>query len=149
MTKPTFAERFCTDRAMTREEMAREIFRRSLYPHARLLKMFLIFQNAIHVQADYDLIYAAMDIHRVRDFAVLGAEFNVHPANHGTLRRKWRMRISTKRLRRLLKETLTHEETPHDTREPDGTAVPFNPPAEDHAPRRKSFTGIDPVGTPM
>ncbi len=149
MTKPTFAERFCTDHAMTREEMAREIFLRSLYPHARLLKMFLIFQNAIHFQADYDLIYAAMDLHRVRDFAVLASEFNVHPANRGTLRRKWRMRVSTHRLRRLLRETLGHQETSHGTREPDGTAVPFARPATNHAPKQESFAGINTSGTPL
>lgn len=77
--------------------------------------------------ADFDLIYGVENLRRVRDFVTEAERFSGHPANRGWLRRAFCLRVSTSRLKALIRETLpakarhTNPGLPMDT----GTTVPF------------------------
>lgn len=61
-----------------------------------------------HFAADFDLIYGVERLRRLREYAAEVERFNEHPANRGWLRRSMQMRVSTTRLRALIRETLPH-----------------------------------------
>lgn len=56
--------------------------------------------------ADFDLIRAVGRVRRLKDFDTEAHAFAHHPANRGILRKKGRIRVSTKRLRSLMRETM-------------------------------------------
>ena len=64
---------------------------------------------ADYFEADYSIIHSTGRLYRVRDFAQEVTDYNFHPANRGLLRRLFRIRLSTTKLRRLLKDTLRNE----------------------------------------
>ncbi|MDR1284456.1 MAG: hypothetical protein LBK99_27135 [Opitutaceae bacterium] len=118
----TFAELYCEQRGIPAEKFEPVIFRRALYPHARCLHRLISILAPDYFAADHDIVRATGRLRRVRDFAVETAEFTCHPANTGSLRRTFRVRLSTGRLRALLRQTLhpAHPEA-DDTR----TTPPF------------------------
>ncbi|EIP96972.1 hypothetical protein OpiT1DRAFT_01399 [Opitutaceae bacterium TAV1] len=118
----TFAELYCEQRGISAEKFEPVVFRRALYPHARCLHRLITFLAPDYFAADHDIVRATGRLRRVRDFAVEAAEFACHPANTGSLRRTFRVRLSTGRLRALLRQTLhpAHPEA-DDTR----TTPPF------------------------
>lgn len=113
MPDPTFAECFCAKHQLPRDQYAHEVFIRALHPGARRLRWFLRLLSRSYFAADYDLIYGVERLRRLRDFQEEAQRFHEHPANRGTLRRRFGMRVSTGRLRSLIRETL-----PRDGREP-------------------------------
>jgi hypothetical protein len=52
------------------------------------------------------LIYGVEHLRKMRDFKTEAERFNEHPGNRGCLRRQLRIRISTNRLKRLIRTTL-------------------------------------------
>jgi hypothetical protein len=61
--------------------------------------------NRNHFTADHDFIKAVAHLTHIRNFAIEAERFHDHPYNRGILRWKFRMRISTTRLRGLVKST--------------------------------------------
>lgn len=106
MSNPTFAECYCVKHNIPPEEFARTIFNRALYRRALLVKWLLPLLHHGYFSADYDLIYGVERLRRMRDFATEAERFNEHPANRGFLRRTLCLRVSTNRLRALIRETL-------------------------------------------
>ena len=106
MNTPTFAEIFCALHGIPREQFAREIFKRALYRRAAPLVGLLRFLKPNYFAADFDLIYAVEHLRRLRDFNAEAERFNEHPANRGWLRRRACIRMSTNRLKQLIKATL-------------------------------------------
>jgi hypothetical protein len=88
------------------EEFARTIFNRALYRRALLVKWLLPLLHQGYFAADFDLIYGVERLRRLRDFTAEAERFNEHPANRGFLRRTLCLRVSTNRLRALMRETL-------------------------------------------
>lgn len=62
--------------------------------------------NKNHFAADLDLVRAAGRLRRLRDLADEIADFNHHPANVGFWRTQLKLRLSTTRLRALMRATL-------------------------------------------
>lgn len=106
MSNPTFAECYCLKHNIPPEEFARTIFNRALYRRALIIKWLLPLLHRGYFAADFDLIYGVERLRRMRDFATEAERFNEHPANRGFLRRTLCLRVSTNRLRALIRETL-------------------------------------------
>jgi hypothetical protein len=127
MSNPTFAECFCAKYNVPREKYARAVFRRTLYRRTFVMGWLLPLVHPNYFAADFDLIYGVENLRRARDFATEVERFNEHPANHGWLRRAFCLRVSTSRLKALIRETLPAKT--RDTRSglpgEDASAVPF------------------------
>ena len=131
MNSKTFKACFCVKDNTTPEEFSRIVLNRSLYPHARFLKWLLFFYDPAYFDADTDLIADAGSLSRNRDFSEASDRFNIHLGNRGFLRRKCHLRVSTTRLRALLKETLGHHTARTAQRERGFAVLPFRKPALD------------------
>lgn len=106
MRTKTFAERFCEDHGLSSEEYAPVVLNRCLYPHARFCRWLVALFKRRHFEADYDFVHDAGRLMRFRDFDLAVDEFLYHPGNCGLARRVLRLRVSSQRLRRLVRETL-------------------------------------------
>ncbi|MDF3057708.1 MAG: hypothetical protein K0R17_1923 [Rariglobus sp.] len=127
MSNPTFAECFCAKNNLPPEKFARAVFRQTLYRRTHLVRWLLPLINQNYFAADFDLIYGVEHLRRLRDFVAEAERFNEHPANRGWLRRTFCLRVSTCRLKALIRETLparTRHTNPG-LSEDEGTAVPF------------------------
>ncbi|HEY0945602.1 MAG TPA: hypothetical protein VGD81_10055 [Opitutaceae bacterium] len=125
MRAKTFAELYCAAHALSAEEFAPVVLNRTLYPHARLFGWLVTLFHRRHFEADYDFVHDAGRLMRFRDFDLAVDEFLYHPGNRGFWRRVARVRVSSQRLRRLVRETLhtrAAEELSADDAE---TQVPF------------------------
>lgn len=112
MNTQTFAEAYCLKHGITSDRFTQVVLARTLYPHARLLAPLLREFNPDHFAADLDLVRGVGQLRRVRDFSHEAAEFAYHPANRGDMRRLLRLRISTKRLKHLMQQTLHGQAAP-------------------------------------
>jgi len=100
----TFAEIYCEQTGLPPAKFGRVLLWRGLYPQARLLKPLLHLLGRDYFAADRDFVYGVGQLRRISDFASEAAEFHSHPANHSLLRRRLRLRVSARRLRRLVEE---------------------------------------------
>ncbi|MFA6287730.1 MAG: hypothetical protein WC661_10135 [Opitutaceae bacterium] len=105
MPPRTFADYFCAQHQIPLDQYESEVFKRVLYRRARFLVWLLTILNRNHFTADHDLIKAVAHLTRLRAFAVEAERFRDHPYNRGILRWTLCMRISTTRLRTLIKMT--------------------------------------------
>ncbi len=101
----TFADYFCTQNNIPRDQYERTVFKLSLYRRAVPFTGLLLMMNRNHFTADHDFIKAVAHLAGIRNFAIEAERFHEHPYNRGVLRWKLRMRISTTRLRSLVKAT--------------------------------------------
>ncbi len=101
----TFADYFCAQHQIPLEQYESEVFKRVLYRRVRPFVWFFVMVNRNHFTADHDLIKAVAHLTRLRAFAVEAERFRDHPYNRGILRWRFCMRISTTRLRTLIKTT--------------------------------------------
>lgn len=127
MSNSTFAECFCAKNNIPPEEFARAVFNRSLYRRTHLVKWLLPLLNQSYFVADFDLIYGVERLTRMRDFVTEAERFNEHLGNRGFLRRTLCFRVSTGRLKALIRETLPHKAGGTAPGLPDDkkTSVPF------------------------
>jgi hypothetical protein len=129
MSNPTFAECFCAKHNIPPEEFARMVFNRVLYPRTHLVKWLLPLFSRQYFAADFDLIYSVASLTRRRDFDIEVDRFNEHPGNHGWLRRTFCLRVSTARLKKLMRQTMPRSSDSAATGggdDPDDTVVPFD-----------------------
>ncbi len=122
MTEKTFAELYCEKHGLRVEKYERMVLHRALYPHARLLAPLVEFLWPQHFAADLDFVRSVARLKRYREFFFESEEFAHHPANRGFWRLTAHVRISSRRLRRLVRSTL-HQDLEADA--DDDTAVPF------------------------
>ena len=106
MKTPTFGESFCARHDIPPEQFPGHVFKRSLYRRARPFVWLLRFLRPNYFAADFDLIYGVEHLRRLRDFTTEVERFNEHPANRGWLRRQLCIRISSNRLKQVIRETL-------------------------------------------
>jgi len=107
MRNPTFAECFCEKYDIPREKYARAVFNRVLYRRTHLFKWLIPWFMPNYFTADFDLIYGVENLRRLREYIPEVDRFNDHIANHGWLRRAFCLRVSTGRLKRLIRETMS------------------------------------------
>jgi hypothetical protein len=102
-----FESRFCQRFEVPAERYARELVSRSLYPHARCCMWLLQWLASSYMQADYDFVYDVARITRFREYETAVRAYFDHPMNqNNALRRRLFMRISTSRMRRLVREVI-------------------------------------------
>jgi len=110
MPAATFAEIYCERHQLPPEDFEKTVLHETLYPHARLFAPMCRTFNPQHFAADFDLIRAVGRLQRLRDFTDEAKDFAHHPANTGFWHSLMRVRVSTKRLRLLVKATLPRGE---------------------------------------
>jgi hypothetical protein len=105
--KPMFAERFCAQHRLAPERCQEEIFRRTLYPRARILAPLVRFFNAKHFAADRDLVQGVAQLRSRDKLADEIAYFRRHPWNRGFWRQTLHLRISVRRMEKLVAATFS------------------------------------------
>lgn len=105
MNPRSFQALYCSRRGVSPERFRRHVLARSLYPHARLLAPLLAWVDG-HFQADYEFIDDVAHLERVELFHDAMDSYVGHFSNRGFLRRGLRLRISARRLWRLVSEVL-------------------------------------------
>jgi len=101
----TFAEKFCAQRHIALENYEAAALRLSLHTGARVLRPLLaLFGN--YFSPDHDFVRGVGRISRLSDFEAEARDFSHHPSNRGLLRQGLRLRISTRKLRRLARSAL-------------------------------------------
>lgn len=105
-TKPAFKQRFITQTAIRLEDFNREVLRRTLPVHAKVLLPFArVFQPDL-LAADYDLIEDIALLTSRREFSESAGTRRFHPANRGFLRKVLRIRVSISKLRDLVYDVM-------------------------------------------
>jgi hypothetical protein len=124
MTDLTFADMYCAQHGINRDDYEKVVLLRSLYPHARMVATLVRLLSPDHFAADVDFVRSVGRLRRYREFTYESEEFAHHPANRGFWRLTVNVRISSRALRRMVRATLHPDSTlmPHD----DETAVPFD-----------------------
>jgi len=107
MKNRTFAERYSEQHGVAPEGFQEAVFRRSLYPMARLLRPVLDL-NPRYFATDRALVAALGLITQMRSFDAESFVYVNDPDNRGFVRRVLRLRISVGRLYLLAKGAL-HE----------------------------------------
>jgi hypothetical protein len=106
MNDKTFAEMFCAQRGLPESAYEREVLRETLYPHARVLAGFIRLISSRHFSADADFIFNVGKLRRFREFYNEAEEYSHHPENRGFWRITLSLRVSTRRMRHLVRTTL-------------------------------------------
>lgn len=134
MSDTPFAELYCRHNRLPIERYEKTLLKRALYPHARWIYHVLRLVRPDHYAADLDLVRNVGSLYRFREFSNDVQQFLHHPANRGMLRRTFNVRISTKQLRRIVRDVM-HPEDGKDPKalkaDEDQTAAPFAKPRRD------------------
>jgi len=124
---PALAELYCRARRIRPADYGRTLFREALYPHARPLAGLLAWLDRRHFAADHEFVQAIGHIRSVGDFALPMGAYIEHPANRDFLRRRLRLRISTRRVLDLVRAAFAAPGVPPRQAEWRGTFDPFPP----------------------
>lgn len=100
-----FAEKFCARRQVAPKNFEASVLRLALYPAARLLFPLLNLSPG-YFAPDREFIRGVGRISRGEAFRYEEQDFSLDPDNRGLLRRGLKLRVSARRLRRLVHETL-------------------------------------------
>ena len=120
MVSPTFEECYCAEHGITPAQYGQKVFKQALYRRALPVAWLLSWTNHNHFTADHDLIKAVAHLRRLRDFSNEAENFRQHPYNRGWLRWRLGMRVSTNRLRSIIKTTFQRANIPASEALPQG-----------------------------
>jgi hypothetical protein len=102
-----FRTLFCRHYDVKPEDFAKEVLNRTVYTHARLPIWVCAVLSDDYLEADYDFIDNVSRIRKFREYQQTVVEFFDHPKNQNNLFRQWFLiRVSSSRLRRLVREVL-------------------------------------------
>ena len=104
----TFSEGFCAKFNVSPEAYEAEVMKRALYPLARVIRWLLVLIPD-YFSADRAFLASVGRMTRRRDFGLEEIEFVHHPANRGFLRRQLKLRVSARRLHRLVRAVFSDE----------------------------------------
>ncbi len=132
MNPRTFAEIYCEREGLTAAELPAVLFRRTLYPHARFVAPLLRGLNPRHFLADYEFVEDVGHLRSLEDFSLALGSYIEHPSNWGLLRRRLRIRVSARRMLRIVRTVFapgatTLLSTSRNTLEPFGGQPPAPP----------------------
>lgn len=105
-SKPAFKQRFIEKTRVSPEDFNREVLRRTLPMHARVLLPLASLIKPDVLAADYDLIADIAILTSRREFSESAGTRRFHPANRGFLRRVLRIRVSISKLRDLVYDVM-------------------------------------------
>lgn len=99
---------YCHKYSIKPQQFSREVFERTVYSHARWPVKFFGTLSPSYLQADYDFIDSVGRIRRFSEYDQAVREYFDHPMNRSNpLRHNFLFRISTVKMRRLVKELMT------------------------------------------
>jgi hypothetical protein len=98
---PTFRERYCRQCDLRPDEFEEHLFRRALYPHARLLRPVLELMDGFF-GPDREFLRGVGDLRSRRLFHGEAAEYHAQSDRRRVLRRWLRLRVSAERTRVLM-----------------------------------------------
>ncbi|MFZ4779658.1 MAG: hypothetical protein ACOYM3_30220 [Terrimicrobiaceae bacterium] len=101
----SFAEKFCATRKVHPAKFDEVVLRLTLRPMAGLLRPILNLDRD-YFASDRELIRDVGRITRLEDFEVAAQDFSHNPYNRGLFHRVLRLRVSRRRLRALVRDTL-------------------------------------------
>jgi len=101
----TFAEKFCAKRKVHPQDFEATVLRLTLRPAARVLRPLLNL-NPDYFAADREFIRGVGRISRLQDFNSEEQDYTHNPHNRDFLHRTLRLRVSRRRLRNLVRDTL-------------------------------------------
>ncbi len=104
----TFAEKFCAQRHLAPEKYEAAVLRLTLHAPARVLRPVLALVPDYFV-ADREFVRGVGRIRLLREFEGEAFDYAHDPLNRGWLRRGLRLRVSTRKMRRLVWATLRDE----------------------------------------
>ena len=117
-----FAELYCEQQGIPLSAYSRHIFHRALYPHGRPLTWLLNPDKSNYFEADRVFVQDVARLTRYEDFLDAGMYYNQHRTTSRFLRRVLRLRISTGRMHKLVRQTFKVTE---DANMNDRTLSPF------------------------
>jgi hypothetical protein len=125
MQPKTFADLYCERHGVPRPRYNAVVFRKALFPHARLLLVVVRSLSRLHFLADHEFVEDVGHIKGIADFSYPLGSYIEHPANRGFLRRVLRLRVSARRLLQLVRSV--YGTTPESGRRlASGTFEPFD-----------------------
>lgn len=136
-----FADHYCALHGLVPGQFASHLLKHALYPHARLVRPFLEFLRPNYFAADNDFVCDVAQITRYHEFFDSSIEFVHHPENRGLMRRLLRIRVSTDRMRRIVRRTLR---VPVSKDDDQGTMSPMG--GSGGAERREGASASGPIG---
>jgi len=104
MKSVRFIDLYCQQQGIDAAEFGAHIFDRALYPQARPLVGVLGLIRRDYFQADRFFIDDVSRLQRYEDFHAIGVEYSQHHSNGWFLRRALCLRVSTERMRRIVRE---------------------------------------------
>ena len=123
----TFAEIYGEREGLAPAELNHVLFFRALYPHARLLARLVRWIQPRHFLADYEFCEDVGNLRSLEDFSLALGSYVEHPANWGFFRRRLRIRVSARRMFRIVRTVFAPggaaREAPASAR---GTFEPFD-----------------------
>jgi hypothetical protein len=134
-SRESFAALYCQKHNLAPARFVEDVLAQALYPHAHVPFMLLTWLRPAYGVADLDFITGVGKLSRLHDFWAEADYYAHHPRNLGFLRQGLRLRVSARRLRTLMKETL--QVTATEVAWP--SATPW--PARDPAPMEKADRG--------
>lgn len=141
MKSPCFADHYCALHSIRQDEFNLHLLKQALYPHARLVRPFLEFMRPNYFAADNDFVCDVALLTRYNELYDSCIEFVHHPENRGLMRRMFRIRISTDRMRHIVRGTLRE---PVSAVENQGTMFPVGDPNERRGD--KDSKAVSPAG---
>ncbi len=124
MNETTFGAMYCAQRKIEQADYERAVFNETLYPHAKLVAPVIRLLWPRHFVADHDFVQSVARLRRFREFFNESEDFAHHPENVGFSRVTLNLRVSSRRMRRLVREVLHPELTGLDPAD-DHSAAPF------------------------
>lgn len=102
----SFSELYCRRHGIERARYADTMFWRCLHRRAQVFAFLIRPLAPDFFQADYELIHSVGEITSTKSLPDELANFSLHPSNRGWLRRRLKLRISGRRLYRVVAEIL-------------------------------------------
>ena len=104
--RQAFVTTFCQQHGLTPVQFNDVVFRKALFPHARLLAPVILKIAPRYFEPDFDFVRNVGEMRRLRDYHAEADAFFSHPNNRGFLRLALRLRISVTRLSDLMESSL-------------------------------------------
>jgi hypothetical protein len=106
MKPRTFADIYCEREGLSPAAMRDVLLQRTLYPHARLIVGLGLRLVPRFFRADFEFIDDVGCIRNLQDFSLVLGGYIEHPTNRSFLRRRLRLRISARRMLRIVRAVL-------------------------------------------
>ena len=102
----SFADLFCEQYHVAPDRFARAMFWRCLHRRALLFAPVILLLKPVYFATDFELILNVGQLTEARHLTEAVDDFQLHPWNHGFLRRRLKIRVSGARLGHVVHQVL-------------------------------------------